>query len=70
MLLKNQFKKFDGTIKDWVSFWAQFRKIDENQEIDLADKVEYLIQATVSGSRARNIVESFPAIRENLQQNN
>ncbi|KAJ8940918.1 hypothetical protein NQ317_010177 [Molorchus minor] len=60
-----QFKQFDGNIREWLSFWAQFRKIDEDPDIDLADKVEYLVQTTVPGSRARQIVNSFPATGEN-----
>lgn len=63
-----QFKKFDGNIKDWLSFWAQFKKIHEDIEMDPADKIEYLIQSTVPGSRARRVVESFPAIGVNYVQ--
>lgn len=51
-----------------TSWEADFcpKRLDE--ENDLADKVEYLIQVTVSGSQARNIVESFPATRENYRK--
>lgn len=34
-----QFKKFGGNIRDWLSFWAHFKKVDEDPSIDLADKV-------------------------------
>ncbi|KAJ8939443.1 hypothetical protein NQ318_010627 [Aromia moschata] len=60
-----EFKKFDGNIRDWLSFWSQFRKEHEDSNIDLEDKIAYLIQATVPGSRARQLVESFPAMGEN-----
>ncbi|KAJ8977557.1 hypothetical protein NQ317_019132 [Molorchus minor] len=60
-----EFKKFDGTIKDWLPFWSQFKKIHDDLDLDLSDKVEYLIQATVSGSRARQLVDSFPATGNN-----
>lgn len=60
-----EFKKFDGTIKDWLPFWSQFKKIHDDLELDLSDKVEYLIQATVPGSRARQLVDSFPATGDN-----
>ncbi|XP_050309972.1 uncharacterized protein LOC126745954 [Anthonomus grandis grandis] len=60
-----EFKKFDGTIKDWLPFWSQFKKIHDDLDLDLGDKVEYLIQATVPGSRARQLVDSFPATGSN-----
>ncbi|XP_050315273.1 uncharacterized protein LOC126749610, partial [Anthonomus grandis grandis] len=63
-----QFKQFDGNIRDWLSFWTQFKKVDEDPDIDAADKVEYLIQATVPNSRARNLVNSFPATGENYSK--
>lgn len=63
-----EFKKFDGNIRDWLSFWAQFRKVHEDPDIDQADKIEYLIQVTVPNSRARQLVESFPAVGENYDK--
>lgn len=63
-----QFKHYDGSIKDWLSFWAQFKKIHEDAFIDKADKIEYLIQATLPSSRARQLVESYPAMSENYDK--
>lgn len=60
-----EFKTFSGNIKEWLPFWSQFRKVHEDPDIDCNDKIEYLIQATVPGSRARLLVESFPTIKEN-----
>ncbi|KAF2900797.1 hypothetical protein ILUMI_05397 [Ignelater luminosus] len=60
-----EFKQFDGDVRHWLSFWAQFKKIHEDLDIDLNDKISYLIQATLPGSRARQVVESFPAMQEN-----
>lgn len=60
-----EFKHYDGSIKDWLIFWAQFKKIHEDSSIDNGDKIEYLRQATVAGSRARQLVESYPAMGEN-----
>lgn len=62
-----EFKTFDGNIKDWLPFWSQFGKVHDDPGIDLNDKVEYLIKATVPGSRARQVVESFPAVGKNYQ---
>ncbi|XP_055942529.1 uncharacterized protein LOC129972416 [Argiope bruennichi] len=55
-----ELKKFGGEIKDWLPFWGQFVKIDEDNDIDETDKFQYLVQATIPNSRARELVESFP----------
>lgn len=60
-----ELKKFDGNIRDWLPFWSQFEKLHNDPDIDLSDKVEYLIQATVPNSKARQLVESFPATGAN-----
>nr|CAI5859326.1 unnamed protein product [Callosobruchus analis] len=48
-----EFKQYDGDIKGWLAFWAQFKKVHEDSSIECCDKIEYLCQATVPGSRAR-----------------
>ncbi|KAF2897931.1 hypothetical protein ILUMI_08246, partial [Ignelater luminosus] len=63
-----EFKQFDGDVRHWLSFWAQFKKIHEDLDIDLNGKISYLIQATLPGSRARQVVESFPAMQENYEK--
>ncbi|KAJ8977402.1 hypothetical protein NQ317_003183 [Molorchus minor] len=63
-----EFKKIYGNIRDWLSFWSQFKKIHKDHDIALEDKIEYLIQATVPGSRARQLVESFSALGENYEK--
>jgi len=55
-----EFKKFGGDIKDWLTFWEQFKKIDRDSDIDEADKFQYLPQATSPNTRAWEVVESFP----------
>ncbi|XP_071041974.1 uncharacterized protein [Parasteatoda tepidariorum] len=55
-----ELKKFDGEIKDCLPFWGQFRKIDEDADIDETDKFQCLVQATIQNSRARELVESLP----------
>jgi hypothetical protein len=54
-----EFKKFGGDIKDWLMFWGQFKKIDEDPEMDDADKFQYLLQATAPNTRAWEVVENF-----------
>ncbi|GIY22591.1 cytoplasmic aconitate hydratase [Caerostris darwini] len=59
---------FGGEIKDWLPFWGQFSKIDSDPNIDEADKLQYLIQATLPSTRARELVESFPPSKENYHK--
>ncbi|GIY68436.1 chaperone protein ClpB 1 [Caerostris extrusa] len=61
-------KKFGGEIKDWLPFWGQFSKIDSDPNIDEADKLQYLIHATLPSTRARELVESFPPSKENYHK--
>lgn len=57
--------KFAGDLKNWLTFWNQFRNIHENKNITNADKFHYLIQSTKIRSEAREIIESFPVTDEN-----
>lgn len=57
-----------GDLKDWLPFWAQFIRIDEDQDIDDIDKYHYLVQAIVPNSRARQIRESYPATSGNYSK--
>lgn len=52
-------------MRDWLSFWSQFSRIHEDKEMEDEDKFQYLIQVTASGTRAREIVDSFPPTAEN-----
>lgn len=63
-----EFQKYDGNVREWLSFWSQFKKIHDATDIEPSDKIQYLIQATVPGSRARQLVESFPAMGENYSK--
>ncbi|KAJ8912758.1 hypothetical protein NQ315_016714 [Exocentrus adspersus] len=60
--------KFNDDIKVWLPFWAQFKKIHDDGDIDPSDKIAYLSQATVPGSRARRIVDNFPPVPENYKK--
>ncbi|GFX76123.1 uncharacterized protein TNCV_1834981 [Trichonephila clavipes] len=52
-------------VSDWLQFWSQFQHIHDDDEIAPENKFQYLVQATVNGSRAREVVESFPATAAN-----
>ena len=60
--------KFCGNVKDWLKFWNQFRKIDEDNEVDDEDKFQMLLRSVEVGSRARDLVSSFPSTRENYRK--
>lgn len=64
-LPKLELRKFGGDLKEWLPFWSQFQKIDQDVDIAPEDKFQYLIQSTTQGSRAREVVESFPPTAEN-----
>ncbi|GBM99472.1 hypothetical protein AVEN_152234-1 [Araneus ventricosus] len=59
-LPKLEFRQFSGNVKDWLPFWNEFEHIHKDADIAPESKFQYLVQATVSGSRAREVVESFP----------
>lgn len=64
-LPKIEIVKFSGNIRDWLLFWNQFRKIHEDTSIDDEDKFQHLVQSIENGSRAYELVNSFPPTREN-----
>ncbi|KAF8763121.1 hypothetical protein HNY73_021336 [Argiope bruennichi] len=64
-LQKLELKKFSGDAKEYLTFWSQFKKIDEDASIPNEDKFQYLLQAVVPKTKAARVVESFPATAEN-----
>lgn len=64
-LPKIELRKFSGAVIDWLSWWNQFSKIDEDEELHTSDKFEYLVQSMEKGSRALELVESYPRTNEN-----
>ncbi|XP_067121310.1 uncharacterized protein [Centruroides vittatus] len=67
-LPKIELQKFDGNLKNYLSFWGLFKKIHEDPNISDLDKFQYLIQSTLKGSRAREVIESFPVTAEHYSQ--
>jgi hypothetical protein len=55
-----EMRKFSGELKNWLGWWAQFEKIHLDEELHPTDKFQYLLQATVEGSRARRLVDGVP----------
>ncbi|GFW25236.1 uncharacterized protein TNCV_5088021 [Trichonephila clavipes] len=57
--------KFGGELKDWLTFWNQFKNIHENKNLTNCDKFHYLVQSTKIKSEARELIESFPITNVN-----
>ena len=64
-LPKLELMKFSGEVKEWLCFWSQFKRIHEHKEMDLEDKFQYLIQCMSPGTRAKEIIDSYPPTAEN-----
>lgn len=64
-LPKIELMKFNGKLIDWLSWWSQFEKIHNDDELHTTDKFEYLRQAIQPNTRAKEIVEGYPATEEN-----
>jgi hypothetical protein len=64
-LPKIELKKFNGEVTEWLSWWAQFQKIHEDEDLHCSDKFQYLVQGMVEGTRARELVNSYPQTAEN-----
>ncbi|GFX23405.1 uncharacterized protein TNCV_4937201 [Trichonephila clavipes] len=67
-LPKIELKKFSGYAKEYLTFWTQFRNIDEDSSIPQEEKFQYLLQAVVPKSKAARMVESFPATMDKNQK--
>ncbi|KAF6207540.1 hypothetical protein GE061_015987 [Apolygus lucorum] len=64
-LFKLEPKKYDGSLQGWIGFWAMFRTIHEDKDLDLEKKFLYLLQLTKEGSPARELLDSFPPSAQN-----
>ena len=64
-LPKIELAKFSGSIREWLQFWSLFKKIHDNSKIDNEHKFQYLLQAMVPGSRAAELVKSYPRSGDN-----
>lgn len=62
---KLELPKFSGNVKDWLPFWSQFKKINDDSSITNEDRFQYLLQATIPDSRANELVKSFPPTGDN-----
>ena len=64
-LPKLELKTFSGEMTDWLGWWSQFEKIHEDEDLHASDKFQYLVQCMVEGTKAKEIVDSYPYTAEN-----
>ena len=50
---------------NWLPFWSQFEKIDEDPDLHESDKFQYLVQDMRPGSRAKDFIDSYPVTTNN-----
>ncbi|GFU50602.1 putative RNA-directed DNA polymerase from transposon X-element [Trichonephila clavipes] len=67
-LPKLELTRFNGDPKDFLNFWSQFEKIHIDSNIDDDDKMHYLIQCSIPGSKMFRLVSSFPPKKENYRK--
>ncbi|GFX27151.1 putative RNA-directed DNA polymerase from transposon X-element [Trichonephila clavipes] len=67
-LPKLELTRFNGDPKDFLNFWSQFKKIHIDSNIEDDDKMHYLIQCSVPGSKMFRLVSSFPPTKENYRK--
>nr|XP_042909844.1 uncharacterized protein LOC122271712 [Parasteatoda tepidariorum] len=67
-LPKIELLRFGGDLKDYLGFWSQFQRIHTDSELAPEDKYQYLLQCVTHGSRAREVIESFPPTAENYKK--
>ncbi|XP_052755371.1 uncharacterized protein LOC128201705 [Galleria mellonella] len=63
-----ELRKFDGCVRSWLPFWGQFQKIDEDKQMNDANKFQYLVQSMMPGTEVRSFVESFPPNKSSYTQ--
>lgn len=62
------FEYFSGGLKGWLSFWGEWKRINNDQTIDRVDKFQYLIRVAVPLSTTRFIFESYSPTGENYSR--
>jgi hypothetical protein len=63
-----ELKKFNGDLSEWLGWWSQFSKIHDDGTLHPVDKFHYLIQSMVVGSRASDLVKSYPVTDDNYSK--
>ncbi|KAF2898371.1 hypothetical protein ILUMI_07804 [Ignelater luminosus] len=67
-LTKRELPKYSGDVRRLQAFWAAFQEIDEDKDIPIAEKYQYLVQSTVPESEAWKVVISYPISGKNYDK--
>jgi endo-alpha-1,4-polygalactosaminidase (GH114 family) len=59
-LPKVEIRKFSGEVLDWLSWWHQFERIHEDEDLHDTDKFQYLTQAIEEKSKAADLIRVYP----------
>ncbi|GBL82306.1 hypothetical protein AVEN_252472-1 [Araneus ventricosus] len=60
LLPKIEHKKFDCELLNWLPFWSQSERIHNDPNLYDSDKFSYLVHGMNPGSRAKEVIESYP----------
>ena len=60
--------KFSGSVKEWLPFWATFKKVHEDVNLSKDNKLYLLRKSMVEESRAHELVFSYPPIGDNYEK--
>ncbi|UYV66516.1 hypothetical protein LAZ67_4001942 [Cordylochernes scorpioides] len=66
-LPKMELPCFDGDLEGWISWWSRFKRIHEDRELDDDEKMHYLVQAMVPGSRAHRLLGAYTHTGKNYE---
>ncbi|GFX00577.1 putative RNA-directed DNA polymerase from transposon X-element [Trichonephila clavipes] len=67
-LPKLELTRFNSDPKNFLNFWSQFENIHIDSNTDDDDKMHYLIQCSVPGSKMFRLGSSFPPTKENYRK--
>ncbi|UYV69469.1 hypothetical protein LAZ67_6003708 [Cordylochernes scorpioides] len=60
-----ELKTYDGSLENWLPWWAQFSKVHENEDLSNSDKFLYLRKAILPVSEAYRVIASYPVTGDN-----
>ncbi|UYV72604.1 hypothetical protein LAZ67_10000024, partial [Cordylochernes scorpioides] len=66
-LPKMELPCFDGDLEGWISWWSRFKRIHEDKDLDDDEKMHYLVQAMIPGSRAHRLLGAYTHTGKNYE---
>ncbi|UYV73131.1 hypothetical protein LAZ67_10001910 [Cordylochernes scorpioides] len=58
-LPKMELPYFDGGLENWIPWLSRFKKVHEDRGLNNDDKIHYLVEAIITGSRAHRLLGSY-----------